>query len=274
MAFFNQQNQNRKSELVNNILQSANNQCLVSCANYSSGNVYEIIGNKGLVDVTQSCVISDASCVFRTSFENDITNLIETISTQKNKRTTMGFSFELGQSSQNIDIKTYIENNISQIMNSSCSFVTQNVKSNNYYLVRDNEGQVHLGQEGSITTANCTIENFANNTIYNEDVAELTQENVTENIFGLIAIAIICVIAVIIIIVIIFIFKGTGTVNKTIDKADDISKNPQLMNTLMYYMMYNQQKQVQQQQQKQIQVQVQQQQQYNQPVTPTIIPTQ
>jgi hypothetical protein len=198
---------NESRRISTNILQLSNQTCSISCNNNLSNSTFIFVNVEGNIKIAQSCSIVDSSCAFRNAFEANIENIIESLVKQENFSLN-GFSFNFDASVESTNINSIIQNNISQIMNSSCAISVNNVMNNNYFYVDNLHGDFDISQSGTISSSTCAMDNISKATSFNETVADIDQSNTTINVISLIFIAFIVLIIVMGIVASIFILSG------------------------------------------------------------------
>lgn len=150
---------NIDNEVMTDILQATVQYCEMSCRNIMEGNTIIIIGGSGNVDATQSCTITDASCLFKSSFQSSIADIIKNSATQDSKAFS-GLSLDFNASDQNIRLNTHLVNRITQLLASTCKNESENIKDNNTYILVNHNGDLDLGQQGEVSNVTCSSVNM------------------------------------------------------------------------------------------------------------------
>lgn len=215
---------NDTANISNSITQLSTQNCAITCANTMSNNTYIFSGGTGDITITQTCSVTDATCMFKTAFEANLQTIVESVVKQTASAPNIGFNFT--DVDNRININTYIQNTISQIMNSSCAISATNESDNNYYYVQNHDGNFTLTQNGAISASTCSIDNIAKATSYTKSTADASQKATITNVFNLIAIIFIVLIIVVGIVAAIFLLTGgIGQVAGAAQTINDDSSN-------------------------------------------------
>ncbi len=190
-----------------NVLQLSNQKCSITCNNTFTNGTYILENVTGSIIISQSCTITDATCAFKTAFEANIENIIQSM-IQQNSFQLNGMSFNFDTILETININTIIHNSISQIMNSSCAITANNTVDNIYFYVNGLGHDFNVTQAGTISSSTCSIDNMAKSTSYNQTTADATQSSTVINVISLLFIAFIVLIIVMGVVACVFILSG------------------------------------------------------------------
>ncbi|GIW70088.1 MAG: hypothetical protein KatS3mg101_0835 [Patescibacteria group bacterium] len=202
-----------ENSAMTEILQATVQYCEMSCRNIMDGNTVIIIGGSGNVDATQSCTINDASCLFKSSFQTSIADIINNTATQYSK-VFSGLSLDVNAAEQITFLNTKIVNKITQLLAATCKNESENIKDNNTYILVNHNGDLDLGQQGEVSNITCnsvnTAKAAASSSISNKASQSSTYVSLLAAGVALIAV----IIAVVVLLVIIVpMFKKGGSKN-------------------------------------------------------------
>lgn len=223
------QSYNETREFNNTVLQASSQSCSITCATNFNNDTVIIIGGTGGVNIKQSCKITDASCQLKAAFEAGIENIIESTVSQS-ASAIGGISFTFSNQNQDINLSSTVNNSISQIMSSSCKISSEANQNNNYFLFVGRDGDINLGQDASISGANCSMDNYAKASTFNKAVSDASQKAKVQNVFAMMFMGIIVMMVLVGIALIAFVL--TGGVNKAIDGATQTANNPDAIKAL------------------------------------------
>lgn len=204
----NQQNQvNLATSLVNGAQQTVNNYCSISCnADISNVNIV-IDGGNAQIDIGQTCTNIGSECTIKNVISSEIENMIENLVQQQ--QTNGGIFSLLGPSQSNdANISNSIKNQISQLINNTCTQNT-NVTLNNMNITSiDANLKFNYVQTGTQDHATCALDTVAKLVLNNQVSNSVKQtQSSCGNVLGiLIAIAVI----IVLIIIAYIIFKVVG----------------------------------------------------------------
>ena len=193
---------------ANNLYQNSSAVCIGSC-NAIAANQTITLNNtnlRGNIDITNTCQAS-ASCVMQSQLDSQVENIMGSISKQQNITTQLlPIAFDFNNKNSSSVIKQNITNNITQTLQSVCQ-ATDNTITTNLTIVGSNStigGNISIVNGGD-ANANCTINNLARMTLYNQSVSSDSSTVKQANVFAvmMIAVVIIMVIGVIIMVIII-----------------------------------------------------------------------
>lgn len=148
------------TDIQTDILQSSVQRCSIICSNEMSGNTFIWKNIKGNIKISQTCVVSDATCAMKTAFEGSIQNLIDSL-VKQNATTFSGLSLSIDKIEQETTLVTLVQNRMSQIINATCNVSSINTMNNNYFYVENMEGDFTISQAGNVSGASCLMDNLA-----------------------------------------------------------------------------------------------------------------
>jgi hypothetical protein len=175
---------NIQQNIINDITQSNQQNCVAQTQSSQSGNTVIINGSvingdfTGILQQTNT----DATCIMTSSMESSVENLLQNISIQSTSMQTSPFDFLSSDRSYiDYDLKTTIQNQISQINEQGCIASSITSTNNNYVYVGDStiNGNFVGVSSASNANASCTMSNYAKSQAYNS----LTTDNVQKSKF-------------------------------------------------------------------------------------------
>lgn len=193
--------------VVNSMLQVSRQSCSARCSNDISGLTVIVIGGTGDINITQECKLTDINCIMTTTLDTQIENILKAMA-QQNTSAMNGFTLDWTNINQSVDLYQYLQNSITQMMDSSCTFEAGNTATGLYFYVQDRNGNLNLSQSASITNSTCNMNNVAKAVTYNDATTDTRQTATITNIFGLIIIAVIIMIVIVGIVIIVFLLSG------------------------------------------------------------------
>lgn len=226
-----------EQDFMNNVTQKTQMKCSNSVKASANDNIVIIDGSKIGGDVTgvTNQVSTDASCLMTATMDNNIENILNSLSKQKFKSQNDLFNgFQWGISTNISDVKQSITNNISQILNSTCSNDTESSANNNYVYLKDStvKGNFVGVTNKTNSSFNCAMTNMMKNATYNKAHADNNQVIKTKGVMAtamaVIAIIIVCGMLCFLL-VMYFMLKNPKAVTDIVDKvstsAQKITKN-------------------------------------------------
>lgn len=197
---------------VNNVLQVSQSKCSVECDQTSTGNVV-VIGNGstvGNIDFSQTCVITNSSCMIKQSIEANVTNILKSIAEQSTFSTQPLFSASFSGTQQSATIEQDVYNSITQLISSTCTFDTNQTMTNNYVYVGNGSttGDISFAQNSEISSVECSLDVAAKSSLYNSLTSETSQSAITIDPLSLLAICFVAVLGMGFFLVLVFLFKG------------------------------------------------------------------
>lgn len=215
---------NIQQDTYNNITQLATQNCINTVTQNTSGNSVFIIDSKVNGDVigVSSTTSMDATCAITSSMDDQVQNILESLTTQSNIAETDWFNgFQLTFENNNLDLKQSITNNISQINQAMCTANLTSSTSNNFvYVSNSSFGGNFVGVSSvSNPSSNCNMSNFMKNITYNLTQGNADQSNVNKGMFTSIFTTLLIVVGVIIIGVVIIV-SITGVTKLATNKKE------------------------------------------------------
>lgn len=207
------QNANINQTIINNMLQASTQRCLIDCENTFNGNTIIIIGGDANINISQECILSGVSCIMQQSLNQEIQNSMESFLDQSSTK-QQGFVLDFGNLDENVNLVQYMQNSVTQLMESSCTFSVSQDASYNYFYVEDaGKTNLNISQSGTITNSVCNMDNSAKSTTYNVQTSDVAQTALITTPLGMIMIAIICgMVLSAIVAIVFFITQGVGAV--------------------------------------------------------------
>lgn len=192
--------------IQNNMLQSTSNVCKSVCTNTRNGGQVIIKDgtNWGELDLSQSCT-ANSTCIISTNMSSTVNNVLDALLKQQQSAQQSVFAFTLQVQTNVTDLEQNIQNNLTQVINSSCQASATNTQNNPFVYIgnSNNMGKINLSQAAS-SNASCQMTNVAGIQLTNEATAKIDQGQKITSVMAIIAL----VILAIIILIIVFLFKG------------------------------------------------------------------
>jgi hypothetical protein len=211
-AVDNQEQANLATSIVNQSLQNVANYCTISCNDNISNLDIVVVGGNDTINIGQVCSIVGSECMIKNLISTQVDNLVKNIVQQQ--QSNMGiFSLFGPSSSETTNISTAIKNQVSQLINNTCSQSSDNNISNSTVFAQDANLDLTISQSGSIQKAQCALDTVAK-LLINNDVQNQVKQ--TQSSCGNI-LAILIVVAVIVLLFILFpllrgISSGAGAI--------------------------------------------------------------
>jgi hypothetical protein len=210
--------------IVNSVLQESTSSCNFECAQSIDGVEITLIGTHvgGDISVTNTCKISNTSCVMKNMLDGQIENVLESLTKINNDVRTSFFDvLTPTQIDNNVKIDQYIRNSISQLISSSCQQkIEQSISNVSIYAAQSTiDGSILVANSGEITNAECMMENITKLLLSNDASADISIDNkvygtLATLLEGLKGILVPIIIAILLIIGLVFFvaLKGAGSV--------------------------------------------------------------
>jgi hypothetical protein len=194
----NQEQASLATSIVNQSLQDVANYCTISCSDNISNVDAVIIGGNDTVNIGQVCSIVGSECMIKNLISTQVDNLVKNIVQQQ--QSNMGILSLFGPSSSEVtNITTAIKNQVSQLINNTCSQDSTNNITNTTVFAQDANLNLTISQSGSVQKAQCALDTVAK-LLINNDVQNSVKQ--TQSSCG----NILAILIVIVVIVLIFIF--------------------------------------------------------------------
>lgn len=188
--------------ILNNIINDSSEECNATCNNNVKDMVFNISGSGAeQFGITQVCS-ANANCIMKTQLTTNIQNVLDSMVKQQ-QSASKGFLPSLSGNNQETTAITRqnINNQISQIMQSSCNALTSNTAVGNIVNISNNETNpnntkkvVGVTQTGS-ANATCSITNVGNIVVSNKETSTISQSQTIQVIgIGITSIALILIV--------------------------------------------------------------------------------
>jgi len=166
---------NSSQSVVNNVMQSAVNNCSFICGNTNQNTNITVLNSSNTnIDFAQSCTIAGTSCLVQNMFDTSITTILE--STTKQSVSNVASLFQSSKSTNNTTLSQNVRNNISQLISNNCQNRVQNSNNNSYIFVGNSKNtDINFSQTGSITNADCNFDNTAKLAVYTKESAKIIE---------------------------------------------------------------------------------------------------
>lgn len=209
--------------IVNNVLQTSNEECLVTCQNDIDDTTVIISDSSDVtVNISQLCTISNVDCIMNTNLDSLIDNTLEGYSEQEAGGSGgfhvgwTGMSLAWDTIDQNTDINQYISNSITQTMTSACDISGENTTTDSYFSVTDSDNvAIGISQEVELESSNCNMDNSAKSTTYTTEIADASQSAGRCTSAGGCGCLVFILIIVGFILLLVVMMSGMASINKT-----------------------------------------------------------
>lgn len=186
------------TSIVNQSLQNVSNYCTISCNDNINNLDIVVVGGNDTINIGQVCSIVGSECMIKNLISTQVDNLVKNIVQQQESNLGI-FSLFGPSSSESTNITTSIKNQVSQLINNTCSQSSNQNISNTTVFAEDANLNLTISQSGSVQKAQCALDTVAKLLINNDVQNSVKQsESSCGNILG--------ILIVIVIIVLIFIF--------------------------------------------------------------------
>lgn len=193
------------------IFNEANSACTAKCENISSNNT--IIVNDsvvGSISIDQSCTV-EATCTMQNTLDTQISTILAAVANQSNNFSDPFLAIKAEIGVNDVTLSQVINNQITQIIQSSCGAVSNNISNGNFYALNNSKvEQIGWNQQGNAQSS-CVMNNISKIVVYNQAQATADQTNKDESLLS--TLLLIAGIAVILIFGL-SIFKGVSNKNK------------------------------------------------------------
>lgn len=191
----------------NTIMQYSNQSCSITCTTSFNDNVVIVIGGSGNINIENVCSIQKSSCQMKAAFDASIETIIDSAISQSTTAVG-GLSFTFNNIDQSINVASHVTNNISQLMNSSCTLAVQQSINNNYFYIQDRTGDINWTQKGDVTSSTCSMENVGKASTFNKTTVDAKQKSEVQNVFTLLFMSFIVLIIGATIVLVAFVMTG------------------------------------------------------------------
>jgi len=199
-------------EIANNITQTSVASCKITCNQDQSNNTVIISpgANTGNISFTQSCVIEDASCMINQNIESTLENILQSTVDQTALSTQAIFSATYNSTKAVSDIDQIINNQVRQMISSTCTIESNQTMNNNYVYVGTgaSTGDITFAQHSVLSNVECTMDITAKSSAYNQETSEVKQKATTINVIVMLFLLFAIIASLVAIILIVFLVTG------------------------------------------------------------------
>lgn len=161
------------TEIRNEFLNRSEASCRAECNQSQTGNIIVIDGSAGDIVISQKCE-AKSSCVIKNSLNLGVESVIDTLIDSDQDYQDALFSFTWNTQRSVAENTQILENKMTNIMSATCNSSVSQMQSDNIIYVRGTAGSVALTQEGN-AKSNCTLDNIAKMTAYNDIANDIQQ---------------------------------------------------------------------------------------------------
>ena len=186
--------------ISNNVWQASSASCIGTCQATNVNTTVLLSGTQvsGDINVVATCPAS-ASCAMQSTLETNITNIMSSMAEQNNVTSQiLPISFDFNGKNNSFSVNQAVQNNITQVLQSTCQ-ATSNTLNLNTTVVGSNTtdvgGNINITASGS-ANANCTINNLARMSLFNQLTASTAQTDRGTNTLATVMIVIVIVIVI------------------------------------------------------------------------------
>jgi hypothetical protein len=198
-------------QAANTATQTSIAKCGFQCDQTESNNTVIISpgATVGNILFENICVIQDASCQINQNIDTSVINALNATVNQTALSTQPLFSLTFNSTKASSSLDEVATNQITQLINSTCTFSTNQQMNNNYVYVGNNAtvGDISFVQHSTLSNVECTMDIAAKTTASNNETATVTQVAATIDTTTIIIIAIIIVVLAVAVFVFINFFR-------------------------------------------------------------------
>lgn len=176
--------------IINNVLMVSSQACYFACQQDISNNTVIIIGGNGEINIKQECNLTGLSCIMKSTLDNQIQNSMASMLDQSTTQQA-GWVLNFADLNETVNITQYMQNSITQMMSSTCTFETTQSITGNYFYVEGRNGDFNMSQTAEIANSTCNMDNSAKSTTYNEQTSDASQSTRITNPLAMIVAAIV-----------------------------------------------------------------------------------
>lgn len=184
-------------DVMNNFVQESRESCISSTNCQANNNVIVVSGSvAGNVGIVESCT-ANSRCMMNNSMDTSITNILASMTNQKNTAITDLFGdFSFNSQTNSVNIRQTIQNFVTQITESTCQSTASLIANNNIVISNATVGGsvgVILGQgndPAGTSQSSCTMTNITKLEAYNKEQSTNSQSNTSIGMIAIIAIII------------------------------------------------------------------------------------
>jgi large-conductance mechanosensitive channel len=158
-----------------NIVQATTNTCQFICSNnFNNVTIVIIDSTVGDINLNQTCSVTNASCMIKTSTDAYIKNILDVLITQTAKTDSTPFgNFSYSSAHNDLEISEFIENNLTQLVSNNCQVKVSNTNSGMYvYISGSTVKDLNFSQVGAINDALCSMESTSKAVVWNQETAK------------------------------------------------------------------------------------------------------
>lgn len=146
--------------IITNVTQQSSLACRIGCSNNISDVTIIDIGGTGDINIKQTCQLTGVQCVMQQTLDTSIDSILSSIADQS-VAVASPLIPSFNASNQYFDLKQSINNQITQIMDSSCDIQATNNIDNVYIYSEGTTGNINLTQDVIISNSTCNMSNLA-----------------------------------------------------------------------------------------------------------------
>lgn len=168
-------------KVINTVMQESNAICKFDCSNTIDGVDISLIGTTigGDISITNTCVIDNTQCTIKQALDSQMENMLDEQFQLTEKLQQGGFDpadilnallpWNIGVTTINLRMEQIITNQISQLANATCiQSADNNIRDVRIYAAQSSiGGSINIANSGSITQAECNLENVTRSAIAN-----------------------------------------------------------------------------------------------------------
>lgn len=170
-------------QITNNSTQVSQQTCKVEALGTISGNTIALDGStvNGSVGIFQKAS-AQASCVMATQLDTNVQNILASLTKQSSTSISSPIQATFNDSSNSVDIKQEITNNLTQIISATCEATSNEFITGNVIMAKNTnvKGDVKILQE-SDAKANCAMTATAKVTSFNQEQEQSDQKAIMED---------------------------------------------------------------------------------------------
>lgn len=206
----------QSTQVLNNVIVNAKTECGANLTANQNNNVYNIIGVRGRVEISQEGTVT-SSCYMQNNLQTNIANeLVQKSSQQLTETQNLLASLTgLDLSGDTRTVRAVqtavVSNRVSQIMSSTCRTDTTLNQNNNVYIIQDSTGEFRITQKGDASST-CAMSNTSKLGISNS-ISQIATESI-KIINAIVAIVIALAILVAIVGVIALLLKARSSASQ------------------------------------------------------------
>jgi hypothetical protein len=198
-------------QAANTATQTSIASCGFQCDQTLSNNTVIISpgATAGNISFENVCVIENASCQINQNINTSITNILSSSINQTSLSTQPLFSLTYNTTKANSALNEVISNQLTQLINSTCTFSTNQEMNNNYIYVGTNAtvGDISFVQHSTLSNVECIMNISATATATNSETGNVTQVAATIDTTTILIIAVIIIVIAVVAVMFISLFR-------------------------------------------------------------------